>query len=189
MPATSCRCSPHPDHGRVRTRRGARSRLSVIEELIWTMFITSSAIFRTSFGPPFWTIWAWETGHRISFRRSLPVAPAFAARSRLEPAAGSSPAAAHRDRDLSRHPGSTDQRRKSRPRKGRQDSIPNRPRAECSIVDDGGFLCRRAAHRSTRHGLGLMGMREKFQPLGGSLKIESTPGHGTRLLITVPRRD
>jgi two-component system, NarL family, sensor histidine kinase UhpB len=60
----------------------------------------------------------------------------------------------------------------------------------CSIVDDGvGFYAEGPRARSTRHGLGLMGMREKLQPLGGSLKIESTPGHGTRLLITVPRRD
>ena len=60
----------------------------------------------------------------------------------------------------------------------------------CSIVDDGvGFHAEGPRARSTRHGLGLMGMREKLQPLGGSLKIESAPGQGTKLLITVPRRD
>jgi signal transduction histidine kinase len=60
----------------------------------------------------------------------------------------------------------------------------------CSIVDDGvGFRPEGARAQSARQGLGLLGMREKLQPLGGALKIESAPGHGTKLLITVPRRN
>jgi len=35
-------------------------------------------------------------------------------------------------------------------------------------------------------GLGLMGMRERLELLGGELEITSLPGQGTELLITVP---
>jgi len=42
--------------------------------------------------------------------------------------------------------------------------------------------------RSSGRGLGLLGIREKLQPFGGVLKIESAPGRGTKVLITVPRR-
>ncbi len=60
----------------------------------------------------------------------------------------------------------------------------------CSIIDDGvGFYPEGVRAPSARQGLGLLGMREKLQPLGGALKIESAPGHGTKLFITVPRRD
>jgi two-component system sensor histidine kinase DesK len=38
------------------------------------------------------------------------------------------------------------------------------------------------------HGNGLCGMNERVRALGGSLKVESPSGHGTRLLITVPLR-
>ena len=33
---------------------------------------------------------------------------------------------------------------------------------------------------------GIMGMRERVQLLEGKLTIRSTPGHGTRVMITVP---
>jgi signal transduction histidine kinase len=59
----------------------------------------------------------------------------------------------------------------------------------CSVVDDGvGFRVGDAPHHSSGRGLGLLGMREKLQPLRGILKIESAPGRGTKLFITVPRR-
>jgi len=62
-------------------------------------------------------------------------------------------------------------------------------RVRCSVVDDGvGFLPGEALTHSCGRGLGLLGMREKLQPLGGVLKIESAPGRGTKLFITVPRR-
>jgi signal transduction histidine kinase len=58
----------------------------------------------------------------------------------------------------------------------------------CSIVDDGvGFHAAHGEACPTVQGLGLLGMREKLQPLGGALKIESAPGQGTKLFITVPR--
>jgi signal transduction histidine kinase len=60
----------------------------------------------------------------------------------------------------------------------------------CSVVDDGiGFRPDGTNHHGPGSGLGLLGIREKLQPLGGSLKIKSAPGQGTKLLITVPRRD
>jgi signal transduction histidine kinase len=61
---------------------------------------------------------------------------------------------------------------------------------KCTIIDDGmGFDMGGAKTHPTGHGLGLLGMREKLNPLGGGLKIESAPGQGTKLFITVPRRD
>ncbi len=60
----------------------------------------------------------------------------------------------------------------------------------CSIIDDGvGFHAEGPQSRSTRQGLGLMGMKEKLQSVGGGLRIESAPGEGAKLFIMVPRRD
>jgi signal transduction histidine kinase len=41
------------------------------------------------------------------------------------------------------------------------------------------------AHDSLR-GVGLLGMRERLEILGGSLRIDSEPGGGTRVVMTVP---
>lgn len=35
-------------------------------------------------------------------------------------------------------------------------------------------------------GLGLLGIRERMELLGGSARIESSPGHGTRIILRVP---
>jgi signal transduction histidine kinase len=54
----------------------------------------------------------------------------------------------------------------------------------CSITDDGaGF----AAGPGTRGegGLGLLGIRERLDALGGRLLVRSAPGHGTTLIVTV----
>lgn len=52
-----------------------------------------------------------------------------------------------------------------------------------SIQDDGkGFEPR------NEHGLGLLGMKERVTHLGGSFLVESTPGHGTLLSISLPLR-
>jgi signal transduction histidine kinase len=60
----------------------------------------------------------------------------------------------------------------------------------CSIIDDGvGFHPGGAGARAGGAGLGLPGIREKLQPLGGVLKIASAPGQGTKLVISVPRRN
>jgi two-component system NarL family sensor kinase len=53
-----------------------------------------------------------------------------------------------------------------------------------SIRDDGQGFDQRA-RREGRHG--LAGMRERAKLVGGRLRIESRPGHGTRIAVTVPR--
>jgi len=51
-----------------------------------------------------------------------------------------------------------------------------------AVVDDGvGFTVDAAVD-----GLGLISMRERLEPIGGTLKIHSKPGGGTRLEISVP---
>ena len=57
----------------------------------------------------------------------------------------------------------------------------------CRVEDDGvGFDT--AALAAPRRGLGLLGVRERLDALGGSLRVQSTPGRGTRLSIAVPVR-
>jgi signal transduction histidine kinase len=41
------------------------------------------------------------------------------------------------------------------------------------------------SHDSLR-GIGLLGMRERLEILGGSLEVDSTPGEGTRIVFSVP---
>ncbi|MGC9333857.1 MAG: GAF domain-containing protein, partial [Anaerolineae bacterium] len=54
------------------------------------------------------------------------------------------------------------------------------------VADDGiGFD---PAAASGRGGLGLPGMQERVQRLGGQLRIESAPGCGTRVSVEMPRR-
>jgi signal transduction histidine kinase len=58
----------------------------------------------------------------------------------------------------------------------------------CNIVDNGrGFDPRVSAARPKERGLGLLGIREKLQPLGGAIRIASAPGRGTKLFISVPQ--
>jgi signal transduction histidine kinase len=53
------------------------------------------------------------------------------------------------------------------------------------IVEDDGVGCDpQTALQSGR--LGLLGMRERAEMLGGSLELESTPGAGTTLFVEVP---
>jgi signal transduction histidine kinase len=69
--------------------------------------------------------------------------------------------------------------------------------ATLDIIDDGrGFaseLVGTSHERATgapfaRNGYGLQSMMERLQLVGGDLLIESTPGVGTSLHISVPRR-
>jgi signal transduction histidine kinase len=54
------------------------------------------------------------------------------------------------------------------------------------IADDGcGFDPLRTTNGPG--GLGLPGMRERVERLGGAFELESQPGHGTRVLVRVPR--
>ena len=58
--------------------------------------------------------------------------------------------------------------------------------AELQIVDDGrGFLCE-PGFLWSMGGEGLPGMRERAELLGGTLHVESAPGAGTRIVVTLP---
>jgi signal transduction histidine kinase len=58
------------------------------------------------------------------------------------------------------------------------------------IEDDGvGFETGAPGEESRQPGLGLLGMRERISQLKGSLAVDSTPGHGTRLIVVVPLDD
>jgi signal transduction histidine kinase len=57
----------------------------------------------------------------------------------------------------------------------------------CSIRDDGGGFDSSQAHATRgRKGLGLIAMQERVTAIGGTLHIESRPGHGTELSIRLP---
>lgn len=57
----------------------------------------------------------------------------------------------------------------------------------CSIQDDGvGFDVRAVQSEGKRRGLGLIAMQERLSAIGGVLSIDSTPGHGTKILIRLP---
>jgi signal transduction histidine kinase len=56
----------------------------------------------------------------------------------------------------------------------------------CTIEDDGiGFDRAALATRSGERGLGLAGIQEQVEMLGGTFQIESRPGGGTRLIIAL----
>ena len=57
----------------------------------------------------------------------------------------------------------------------------------CSVKDDGrGFDVEAELGRKGERGLGLIGMRERLNALDGRLTIDSSPGRGTELQITIP---
>ncbi|HUS16631.1 MAG TPA: GAF domain-containing sensor histidine kinase [Chloroflexia bacterium] len=63
---------------------------------------------------------------------------------------------------------------------------PGGPALVLTVEDDGrGFDATRTAPVGGR-GLGLTGMRERAAALGGHLTIDSTPGHGSRVVVAVP---
>jgi signal transduction histidine kinase/ligand-binding sensor domain-containing protein len=57
-----------------------------------------------------------------------------------------------------------------------------------SLFDNGGGFDVKQLREETesRRGLGLAGMQERVQYLGGSLDLQSAPGHGTRVTMQVP---
>lgn len=58
-----------------------------------------------------------------------------------------------------------------------------------SVVDDGqGLDVPDSAALSQAKGIGILGMRERLELLGGSLEIQSSPGEGTHLKAYVPWR-
>jgi signal transduction histidine kinase len=64
----------------------------------------------------------------------------------------------------------------------------DRDRIRITVADDGiGFASSEGISRNGgKGGFGLFSIRERLQHLGGSLKIESTPGQGTRVTLSAP---
>ena len=57
----------------------------------------------------------------------------------------------------------------------------------CSVQDDGvGFDAAKVLSRNGKKGLGLIGIQERLNVLKGSFHVESQPGRGSKLFITVP---
>ena len=55
------------------------------------------------------------------------------------------------------------------------------------IKDDGrSFQVQRVLHAKRNHRLGLLGMRERVEMVGGSFEIDSTPGNGTTVCAKIP---
>jgi len=55
------------------------------------------------------------------------------------------------------------------------------------IKDDGkSFQVDRVLHTKKNKHLGLLGMRERVEMVGGSLRIESAPGKGTTIHAQIP---
>jgi signal transduction histidine kinase len=52
------------------------------------------------------------------------------------------------------------------------------------LMDDGSGFDTKIASRSG--GVGLQGIQERVQQLGGSLEVESAPGKGTSLTVKIP---
>jgi signal transduction histidine kinase len=60
-------------------------------------------------------------------------------------------------------------------------------RVACRVEDDGqGFDPAAPTSRGHAGGFGLVGMRERAAEIGGELAIDSAPGRGTRLEVTLP---
>jgi signal transduction histidine kinase len=60
-----------------------------------------------------------------------------------------------------------------------------------SVEDDGQGFDMEAVKRGSNHapGIGLLGMQERLELLGGRLEITSRPGRGTRLVARIPWRE
>jgi signal transduction histidine kinase len=55
------------------------------------------------------------------------------------------------------------------------------------VIDDGNALqAQRALLSGTSKGLGLLGMRERVEMVGGSFDIEASPGKGTKITARIP---
>jgi PAS domain S-box-containing protein len=62
------------------------------------------------------------------------------------------------------------------------------PDSICMKINDDGksFKVDRALHASTGKRLGLLGMRERLEMIGGSFEVESSPGKGTTIIAQIP---
>ncbi|HEY0551792.1 MAG TPA: ATP-binding protein [Verrucomicrobiae bacterium] len=58
-----------------------------------------------------------------------------------------------------------------------------------TIQDNGkSFVVKRVLHATKINRLGLLGMRERVEMVGGDFSVESTPGQGTRVEVQIPFR-
>jgi signal transduction histidine kinase len=62
-------------------------------------------------------------------------------------------------------------------------------RVRVEVSDDGCGFDSRLLRRNGNSGFGLGNIRERARALGGSARIDSEPGRGTRVIIDLPRRD
>jgi signal transduction histidine kinase len=67
-------------------------------------------------------------------------------------------------------------------------SIQNRSGAACMKIRDDGksFQVQRVLHAKRNHRLGLLGMRERVEMVGGRFAVESAPGRGTTVRAEIP---
>jgi two-component system sensor histidine kinase UhpB len=67
-------------------------------------------------------------------------------------------------------------------------SVQKEPAAvKCSVRDDGvGFDVSSVMQQKGERGFGLVGIRERLDALSGTLQVNSAPGWGTELLVTIP---
>jgi signal transduction histidine kinase len=65
-----------------------------------------------------------------------------------------------------------------------------RAQIHCTIQDDGaGFDVDAAVSPNGKRGLGLIGIQERLNVLKGTFRVDSQPGRGSKLFITVPLGD
>ena len=60
------------------------------------------------------------------------------------------------------------------------------PLKGCEVADDGRGFDPTAVGDGERQGLGLGGMRERAQMLGGEMDVRSRPGKGTTIVARIP---
>jgi signal transduction histidine kinase len=67
-------------------------------------------------------------------------------------------------------------------------SLQKLPRAICLTIRDNGksFPVQQVLHAKKHKRLGLLGMRERVEMVGGSLSVESAPGKGTTIRAEIP---
>lgn len=58
---------------------------------------------------------------------------------------------------------------------------------QLEVIDDGRGFDLEAVNRDPQRGIGLRNIRERLAALGGEAQFESSPGHGTRVLVQVPK--
>jgi signal transduction histidine kinase len=63
---------------------------------------------------------------------------------------------------------------------------PERNRIKIIVEDDGQGFDTDSVSSSTENGLGLRFMAERAERVGGTLKVESRSGRGTRIIVYLP---